>query len=222
MSKRVLKRIRRENQRNAWELSSGEWFEQLTFQSLDAIQNYFQTTYLHTYNQPTNKQTKPHEVEVFLRSQWPLCLLVTNFCTFQWNIKFRRAYCSFQLTWAIRMPVRRLMVPCGWTRWSLDRILPTSDVRVARTSTLYMERKEKSALPHKYIFTIFFSDQAVTAVQVSVVSLRHLKVLSEYICKARSTFQFKSTIFLPDSLNLYHVSPACGLLLLLWSFFISS
>jgi len=42
----------------------------------------------------------------------------------------------FKAKWAIRMPVRRLMVPCGWTRWSLDRILPTSDVRVARTSTL--------------------------------------------------------------------------------------
>ena len=80
---------------------------------------------------------------------------MTNFCTFRWNIKFSRAYCSFQLTWAIRMPVRRLMVPCGWTRWSLDRILPTSDVRVARTSTLYMERKEKSTLPYKYSFTIF-------------------------------------------------------------------
>jgi len=99
----------------------------------------------------------------------------------------------------------------------LDRILPTSDVRVARTSTLFMERKEKSALPYKYIFTIFFSDQAVTA-----VSALHLKVISEYICKARSTFQFKSTIFLPNSLNLYHVSPVCGPLLVLSSFFLGS
>jgi hypothetical protein len=37
-------------------LSSGEWFLQMTFQNLDSIQNYFQTTYLHTYNQPTNKE----------------------------------------------------------------------------------------------------------------------------------------------------------------------
>jgi len=71
--KRVLKHKRRRNQRNVWGLSSGEWFEQPTFQSLDAIQNYFQTTHLHPYNQktnqPTNKQTnKLHEVEVFLRS----------------------------------------------------------------------------------------------------------------------------------------------------------
>jgi hypothetical protein len=72
LSKRVLRHIRG-NQRNAWGLSSGEWFEQLTFQSLDPIQNYFQTTYPHTYNQPTNQPTnkqtnKHHEVEVFLRS----------------------------------------------------------------------------------------------------------------------------------------------------------
>jgi hypothetical protein len=64
LSKRVLKHIRRGNQRNPWGLSRGEWFEQLTFQSLDAMQNYFQTT-----NQPINKQTnKLHKVEVFLRS----------------------------------------------------------------------------------------------------------------------------------------------------------
>jgi hypothetical protein len=97
----------------------------------------------------------------------------------------------------------------------LDRILPTSDVRVARTSTLYMERKEKSGLPYKHIFTIFFPDQAVTAVQVSAVSVPHLKTIPEYMGKARTTFQFKSTIFLPDSLNLDHVSPAYGQLLLL-------
>jgi hypothetical protein len=59
LSKRVLKHIRRGNQKNAWGLLSGEWFEQLTFQSLDAIQNYFQTTYLHTYNQPTNPSQPP-------------------------------------------------------------------------------------------------------------------------------------------------------------------
>jgi hypothetical protein len=77
------------------------------------------------------------------------------------------------------------------------------------------EKKDSIAIKIHFHNIFFFSDQAVTAVQVSVVSVLHLKVVSEYICKARSTFKFKSTIFLPNSLNLYHVSPACGLLLLL-------
>lgn len=48
-----------------------------------------------------------------------------------------------QLTWAIRMPVRRLILPCGWTWWSFDRILPTSDVKVASTSTLWRGKRRE-------------------------------------------------------------------------------
>ena len=41
-----------------------------------------------------------------------------------------------RLTWAIRTPVMKLMFPFGWTKCILDKMRPTSLVRVARTSTV--------------------------------------------------------------------------------------
>lgn len=38
------------------------------------------------------------------------------------------------LTWATRMPVQKVILPLGWTVWSLERIRPVSGVSVVSTS----------------------------------------------------------------------------------------
>lgn len=52
------------------------------------------------------------------------------------------------LTWAMRIPVRRLMFPLGCTKCSFDMMRPTSVVSVAKTSTL----KKNIILFKIYIF----------------------------------------------------------------------
>lgn len=50
---------------------------------------------------------------------------------------------SKELTWAMRIPVSRLMFPLGNTLWRGVRIFPTSVVSVARTSVL-LDRNSES------------------------------------------------------------------------------